>query len=96
MLILEGILEFDNPCGTTLDKNISLGLDMPNLVLVQHLNFFHLLHCYNFSRFFISAYSYFSESTSSNNLQQLKIIHRDLFPSIIIIEHVLVSNSMEI
>ena len=73
LFILERAFEFDNPRILCNGKNISLGPNVSNLVLVNHFCLFHLLDSHYLTRFLVFAHPHFTESSSTYDLERLEV-----------------------
>jgi preprotein translocase subunit SecG len=77
--ILKGLFEVDDPLGLSFDQNVSLGLDVLDLVLLVHLVLLHFLHGHHLARLSVSADAHFAKSTSANYVQRIKIFYSHFF-----------------
>lgn len=79
-LVLERALKVNNPWVFGFDQDLSLSLDVTNLVFIEHLRLLHFLHGNNLSGFSKFAYTDFAKSSSTNYAQWLEILQSNLLP----------------
>ena len=73
--ILERAFQFDDPVILSQGQDISLGPDVCDLVLIDHLGLFHLFNGDDLRGLFVAADSDLAESTSPDDFQGLEISH---------------------
>jgi len=73
--ILKRAFQFDDPVILSQREDISLGSDVCDLVLIDHLGLFHLFNGDYLRGLFVAADSDLPESTSPDNFQGLEISH---------------------
>ena len=80
--ILERELELHYPWAFGVGEDLSLPFDVSNLLLLQHLRLSHFLHRHNLPCLSDSADSHLSKCPFTNDVQELKVLNRDLLPPI--------------
>ena len=92
LVILKAVLQINNPRVLGLDEYFPFGLDVVDLVFIDHLCLLHPLDRYNLARLNMPANSDLAKGSSANDGQWLEVPRRYLLPHLPIQLCLLVEN----
>lgn len=85
--VLKRLLQIDDPLRSGLDKNISLCLNVLDLVLLVHLVLLHLFHCDDLATLPVPTNPDFTEGTPPYYRQRFEVFYGHFFSPTFELEH---------
>ncbi len=89
---MEGAKKLDDSVVVGRSEDISLSLDVCDLVFEYHLGFLHFFHCNELACFLPLAEADFPEGSSANDVYRFKDLDGELLTSILVMRGVEIEN----